>query len=278
MIALGSAPKLVASDVDGTLINSSERVTQRLRDVITRMTNQGVTLALSTGRPPRWIHYVLDQLSVKPICVCANGAVLYDSAADEILAAQTLSPEVMASAVMAARAALEEHGGVSIAVERAGKSAYDPADELFLVTPEYSHAWPSNDHGTFEEAEVLSEPATKLLMRSDYLDSKQLFDIVRASVPEDQVHVTFSMSGGLIEIAAPGVTKALGVSMLAERLKIAQKDVITFGDMPNDIEMLQWAGRGVAMGNARPEVKAVSDHITRTNDDAGVADVLEWWF
>ena len=99
-----------------------------------------------------------------------------------------------------------------------------------------------------------------------------------ASVPEDQVHVTFSMSGGLIEIAAPGVTKALGVSMLAERLKIEQKDVITFGDMPNDIEMLQWAGRGVAMGNARPEVKAVSDHITRTNDDAGVADVLEWWF
>ena len=147
-----------------------------------------------------------------------------------------------------------------------------------MVTPEYSHAWPSNDHGTFEEAEVLSEPATKLLMRSDYLDSKQLFDIVRASVPEDQVHVTFSMSGGLIEIAAPGVTKALGVSMLAERLKIEQKDVITFGDMPNDIEMLQWAGRGVAMGNARPEVKAVSDHITGTNDDAGVADVLEWWF
>ncbi|ANE05053.1 Cof-type HAD-IIB family hydrolase [Corynebacterium crudilactis] len=278
MINPGSAPKLVATDVDGTLINSSERVPQRLREVITRMTAQGVTLALSTGRPPRWIHLVLDQLSVQPICVCANGAVLYDSAKDEIIAAHTLSSAVMKNTVMAARVALESHGGMSIAVERAGKSAYDAAEELFLVTPEYSHAWPSDEHGIVSEDEVLAEPATKLLLRSDHLESKELFDIVRAAVPVDQVHVTFSMSGGLIEIAAPGVTKALGVSMLAEQLNIAREDVITFGDMPNDIEMLQWAGRGIAMGNARPEVKAVADHITGTNDDAGVADILEWWF
>ncbi|ALC06945.1 hypothetical protein CDES_13005 [Corynebacterium deserti GIMN1.010] len=278
MMNPGPAPKLVATDVDGTLINSSERVPQRLRDAISRLSDHGVTLALSTGRPPRWIHYVLDQLSVRPICVCANGAVLYDSSSDEIIKAHTLSPTVMTDTVMAARAALEPHGGVSIAAERAGTSAYDPADELFLVTPEYSHAWPSVEHGTVPEDVVLSEPATKLLLRSDYLDSKELHDIVRAAVPVDQVHVTFSMSGGLIELAAPGVTKALGVSTLANMLGIARDDVITFGDMPNDIEMLQWAGRGVAMGNARPEVKAVADHITSTNDDAGVADVLEWWF
>ena len=74
------------------------------------------------------------------------------------------------------------------------------------------------------------------------------------------------------------MTKALGVAYLAELLGVDQADVITFGDMPNDIEMLQWAGRGIAMGNARPEVKQTSDHVTTTNDEAGVADVLEWWF
>lgn len=279
MTSPGPAPKLVASDVDGTLIDSAERVPARLREVITRMTAQGTAMALSTGRPARWIYTVLEQLPVRPVCVCANGAVIYDSATDRILKAHTLAPETMVEVVALARAAMADHGGVSFAVERAGRSAFDNVDELFLVTPEYSHAWPTlDDHGVVPIDTLISEPATKLLLRSDFLESKEMFDLIRPVIPEKVGHVTFSMSGGLLEVAAPGVTKALGVSYLAELLEVAQEDVITFGDMPNDIEMLQWAGRGVAMGNARPEVKAVSDFVTATNDEAGVADVLEWWF
>lgn len=279
MTTPGPAPKLVASDVDGTLIDSAERVPARLREVITRMTAQGTAMALSTGRPARWIYTVLEQLPVRPVCVCANGAVIYDSATDRILKAHTLAPETMVEVVALAEAAMADHGGVSFAVERAGRSAFDNVDELFLVTPEYSHAWPTlDDHGVVPIGTLISEPATKLLLRSDFLESKEMFDRLRPVIPEEVGHVTFSMSGGLLEVAAPGVTKALGVSYLAELLGVAQEDVITFGDMPNDIEMLQWAGRGVAMGNARPEVKAVSDFVTATNDEAGVADVLEWWF
>ncbi|MBD8031165.1 HAD family hydrolase [Corynebacterium gallinarum] len=279
MTTPGPAPKLVASDVDGTLIDSAERVPARLREVITRMTAQGTAMALSTGRPARWIYTVLEQLPVRPVCVCANGAVIYDSATDRILKAHTLAPETMVEVVALAEAAMADHGGVSFAVERAGRSAFDNVDELFLVTPEYSHAWPTlDDHGVVPITTLISEPATKLLLRSDFLESKEMFDRLRPVIPEEVGHVTFSMSGGLLEVAAPGVTKALGVSYLAELLGVAQEDVITFGDMPNDIEMLQWAGRGVAMGNARPEVKAVSDFVTATNDEAGVADVLEWWF
>lgn len=279
MIGPGPAPKLVASDVDGTLIDSAERVPARLREVITRMTAQGTVMALSTGRPARWIFPVLEQLPVRPVCVCANGAVIYDSAADRILKAHTLDPEVMVSVVALARTALAEYGGVTFAVERAGKSAYDSVDELFLVTPEYSHAWPTlNDHGVVDLDTLISEPATKLLLRSDFLESKEMFDLIRSAIPEDVGHVTFSMPGGLLEVSAPGVTKALGVAYLAELLSVDRDDVITFGDMPNDIEMLEWSGRGIAMGNARPEVKEISDHVTATNDEAGVADVLEWWF
>lgn len=279
MTGPGPAPKLVASDVDGTLIDSAERVPARLREVISRMTAQGTAMALSTGRPARWIFPVLEQLPVRPVCVCANGAVIYDSAEDRILKAYTLDPEVMVSVVALARAALAEHGGVTFAVERAGASAYDSVDELFLVTPEYSHAWPTlNDHGVVDLDTLISEPATKLLLRSDFLESKEMFDLIRPAIPEGLGHVTFSMSGGLLEVSAPGVTKALGVAYLAELLGVDRADVITFGDMPNDIEMLQWAGRGIAMGNARPEVKQTSDHVTTTNDEAGVADVLEWWF
>ncbi len=278
MISPGPAPKLVASDVDGTLLDSAERVPARLREVIIRMTTQGTAMALSTGRPARWIFPVLEQLPVRPVCVCANGAVLYDSAEDKVLKAHTLGSEVMEAIVATAHEVMAPHGGVGIAVERAGVSAFDRADELFLTTPEYSHAWASIDHGIVEEAAAIGEPATKLLLRSDVLESKALFDLIRPAIPESLAHVTFSMPGGLLEIAAPGVTKALGVANLASMLNVAQEDVITFGDMPNDIEMLQWAGRGVAMGNARPEIKAVADHVTATNDEAGVAEVLEWWF
>ena len=184
----------------------------------------------------------------------------------------------MGTTLESIRRVMAAHGGVGVAVERAGTSAWDDPEELFLVTPEYSHAWPSIEHATHDEATVISEPATKMLLRSEVLDSAEMYELIRPAVPADQAHVTFSMSGGLIEIAAPGVTKALGVATLASMLDIEREDVITFGDMPNDIEMLRWAGRGVAMGNAHPEVKAAADHVTATNDQAGVADVLEWWF
>lgn len=278
MHAPGLAPRLVVSDVDGTLINSADRVPQRLRDVIARLDSEGVAMALATGRPARWIFTVLDQLSVRPVCVCANGAVLYDSASDTIIKAHTLGSPEMNTIVATAREAMAEHGGISVAVERAGASAYDLINELFLVTPQYVHAWDTKEHGVVEEEEALNHPATKLLLRSDVLESRQMFDIIRPVIPEDLAHVTFSVSGGLLEVAAPGVNKSLGVSLLAEMHGVAQSDVICFGDMPNDIEMLQWAGRGVAMGNARPEVKNVADFVTETNENAGVADVLEWWF
>ena len=79
-------------------------------------------------------------------------------------------------------------------------------------------------------------------------------------------------------VSAPGVTKASGVAMVAERLSVAAKDIAAFGDMPNDIPMLKMAGRGVAMANAHPAVLAAADEVTVSNVDDGVAVVLErWW-
>ena len=105
-----------------------------------------------------------------------------------------------------------------------------------------------------------------------------MYDIVRPHIPEERAHITFSIDEGLLEVGPPGVNKAEGVARVAEQLEVQREDVLCFGDMPNDSEMLSWAGIGVAMGNARPEVKAVADYVTATNNDCGVADVLEYWF
>ena len=86
------------------------------------------------------------------------------------------------------------------------------------------------------------------------------------------------MDEGILEIAAPGITKATGLTWLADHYGVAQDETIAFGDMPNDIEMLRWAGRGVAMGNAADTVKEAADEVTTPNHQAGVATVLERWF
>lgn len=275
---MNSAPGLVVSDIDGTLIDSQERVIPRLREVITRLTVGGAQLALATGRPHRWLQPVLEQLPVRPVCVCANGAVLYDAASNRVLRSHTLDPEVMVAVTAAAREALADHGGVGVAVERVEVGVDTPESDCFAVTADYFPAWESPGFSVEPESDVLGRPAVKLLLRNTNLNAAQMFELIRPVVDPTKAHVTFSMSEGLLEVAAPGVTKALGVADLGIMYEVKQADVVSFGDMPNDIEMLRWAGLGVAMGNARPEVKDAADHVTATNDDGGVADVLERWF
>lgn len=270
-------PRMVVSDVDGTLITSQERITPRLRDAITAFVNQGGYFALATGRPPRWIFYVLEQLPIRPICICANGAVIYDSDADRILKVHNLEPEVLRTVVTSARESLEDLGGVECAVERAGSSAFEDTRELFTTTPNFTHSWDSNEHGITDEATLLSRPAMKLLLRNDDLTAPQMFERVRPVIPESMAHVTFSMNDGLLEVMAPGINKATGVEDVAGIVGVDQEDIAAFGDMPNDLEMISWVGHGVAVGNARDSVKTVADEVTTSNDDFGVARIIERW-
>lgn len=274
----GRLPLLVATDVDGTLINSQERISARTRAVIRRMTRQGTVLALATGRPPRWIFPILDQLDVRPVCVCANGAILYDSASDTILATHALSPKQLVEIAAIARDAFVNDGGVGFAVERAGSSAFDNAATLFATAPDYDHAWDSVEHGIEEEAVLFAQPAIKLLLRSTSLTSAEMYERIAPRIPTELAHVTYSFADGLVEIAAPGVTKEKGVRELGRLIGAEPADIVCFGDMPNDAEMLTWAGWGVAMGNAPKVVQAVADEVTATNDADGVACVLERWF
>ncbi len=271
-------PLLVASDIDGTLVTTTDRVPARLRDAISRATAAGTEVALATGRPHRWIHDVLDQLTIRPVCVTSNGAVLYDSGTDRVLASHVIAPEVMTEVHEVATTVLAEHGGVTIAAERVGVSSFDPPEDVFVVEPGYNHTWEEQGFGVLPTDEVLHEPAVKMILRNDALTAAQMYALISPHVDESHAHITYSISEGLLEVAAPGVTKALGVSTLAELHGIDRGRTIAFGDMPNDIEMLTWVNHGVAMANAVDPVKRVADEITGTNNDAGVAQVLERWF
>ncbi|WP_448852607.1 HAD family hydrolase [Corynebacterium sp. 335C] len=273
-----AAPLLVASDIDGTLLDSRDRVRPRLRSAIGRMIRAGTPLVLATGRPARWMTPVLRQLPVRPMCVCANGAVTWDSYRDVVTSFRGLDPEAQARAVELAREALAGRGGVGVAAERPGRTSVDPPEELFVVARDYDHAWDPMGHDLVDEAEVISAPATKLLLRNSAMTSAEMLELVAPAIPPDLAHVTYSVPEGLLELSAPGVTKRRGLEEMAELVGADASRVVCFGDMPNDIEMLRWAGLGVAMGNARPEVKEAADEVTAANDDDGVARVLERWF
>jgi len=267
-------PLLIATDVDGTLLDENESVTPRTKTAVLAAIDAGTQFVLATGRPPRWISPVVEELGFAPMAVCANGAVLYDSAADHILWARTLSVDVLRELAEVATRVIP---GAGLAVERVGRSAHDAATPQFLSSPGYEHAWLNPDNTEVSLADVLDAPAVKLLIRKA---GAQSADMAAALAPHVglQGDLTYSTNNGLIEVVPLGISKATGVAEVATPLGIMAEDVVTFGDMPNDIPMLLWAGLGVAMGNAHPEAKAAADEVTAPNSDDGLARVLErWW-
>ncbi|BBZ78308.1 haloacid dehalogenase [Mycolicibacterium anyangense] len=267
-------PALIATDVDGTLLDDEERVTDRTRHVVQAAVASGTTFVLATGRPPRWIPPIVEALGFAPMAVCANGAVIYDPDQDRVISARTLPVDVLGELAEIATRVIP---GVGLAVERVGRSAHDSATPQFVSSPGYEHAWLNPDNTEVSIEDLLSAPAVKLLIRKAGARSSDMAEILAKHIGV-QGDITYSTNNGLIEVNPIGTSKATGVEELARPLEITAEDVVAFGDMPNDIPMLRWAGHGVAMGNAHPEAMAAANEVTAPNTDDGMARVLErWW-
>jgi Cof subfamily protein (haloacid dehalogenase superfamily) len=267
-------PALIATDVDGTLLNGSDRITARTREAILAAMAAGTQFVLATGRPPRWIAPVVAELGFAPLAVCANGAVIYDAATDRVISARTLAVEVLAELAEIADRVVP---GCGLAAERVGRSAHDSATPQFVSAPGYEHAWLNPDNTEVSFADVLSAPAVKLLVRRPGMPSSELAATLAKHVGS-LGDITYSTNDGLVEISPIGISKAIGLQEIARPLEIGAQDAVAFGDMPNDVPMLLWAGHGVAMGNAHPEAVEAANEVTASNDDDGLARVLErWW-
>jgi HAD superfamily hydrolase (TIGR01484 family) len=110
------------------------------------------------------------------------------------------------------------------------------------------------------------------------MTSQQMAEAARTVLAGADLEITYSSNSGLIELSAAGVTKASGLLEVCRRLDVDPDRVVVFGDMPNDVPMVEWAGHGVAMANAHADLLAVADEVTAPNSEDGVAQVLERWF
>jgi hydroxymethylpyrimidine pyrophosphatase-like HAD family hydrolase len=255
--------KLVASDLDGTLLRPDETVSERTMAAILATRRAGIILVLVTGRPPRNLGPIAERLGVGGIAICANGAVVWDLDTGTILDLTPLAADLATRLVRALRAAIP---GALFAVELEGGFGREAgwAEGLLPAAPDALEA---------DALELITGPVTKLLLRHPTLPFAEVAGRARAAVGEQAV-VTWAGTR-VVEISAPGVTKAFALERLCRRLGIRPQEVVAVGDMPNDLAMLAWAGRSVAVANAADEVLAAADEVTAANVDDGVALVLE---
>ena len=258
-------PRLVASDLDGTLLRPDGSVSDRTRRAVWGLADQGIAFVIVTARPPRWLHELADLVGPHGAAVCANGAFVYDVAARTVREVHGIPDGLVTDLVGELRAAVP---GVRFGAERASGAMVEPGYPGADLDrgAEAVRVAPIQDRG--------GEPVGKLLAVAPHWDEADFLDRV-ASVVGDRAHLAYSGAHGLAEITGPGVTKAAGLARWAGDLGVGPTDVWAFGDMPNDLPMLHWAGRSYAVANAHPDVLAAASHRCPANSQDGVAWALE---
>lgn len=258
------APRLIATDLDGTLLRSDGSVSERSVRALRAAAQAGIETVLVTARPPRWLDELAHVVGARGVALCGNGAFRYDVLEQRVFAERTIDPGVLSEVVADLRSELP---GTGFAAERATGLA---AERMFAAIHDHPE-----DLVCTDRIEALDDArAGKLLARNPHLTDEE-FLVSAAEVVADRVVLAYSGAGGLAEMSAPGVTKAAALEEWCAELSIDPGEVWTFGDMPNDLPMLTWSGRSFAVANAHPEVQAVVTDRTGANDEDGVAAVIE---
>ena len=260
-------PRLIASDMDGTLLRSDETVSRQTRAELDRWRDDGVPVVLATGRPPRWMRGIRDVVGTGT-AVCCNGAVLLDLADLTVLEEFPVEPPVLQEVTVELR---RREPGTGFAVEYGDQFRHEP-----VYQPRWDLAGPGVAIATLEE--MVAQPVAKLLARHESMTRDDFVALVE-EVVGDRATVTNSSENALAEISARGVTKATGLARVAADLGVGPGDVAYFGDMPNDLPMIaavtEAGGRAVAVANAHPAVLAAAPELTSGHDVDGVARYLE---
>lgn len=255
--------KLVAADLDGTLLHSDGTISARTREALLALQAQGVIVVFVTGRPLRWARDVFDDVGDHGMAIVSNGALVWDVHGDRPDLVRAVAPEVGVAACERIREAIP---GSAFGTESLDGIKLE---DSFRSRYELPRGIPRGPLPDIFEGQVL-----KILARHEELGPQEFWDRAGEAVGEN-LEVVWSSSTTLLEMSAAGVTKASTLARWAEQHGVTPADVTAFGDMPNDIAMLQWAGTSYAMANAHPSVKAAADRVAGHHDEDGVAQVLE---
>ncbi|MGN6575506.1 MAG: HAD family hydrolase [Nocardioides sp.] len=267
-------PRLVALDIDGTLYANmpqtgavDEVITPAVHAAVQRAADAGAHIVLATGRSAFSITPVLHQLGLprkgdQSLTVASNGSVIFSYPPLDVL--QTVNFD--ASEIV--RMLLEHVPDAAVAVEEIGVG--------YRINRHFPEGEITGEMTLQTVDELIAEPVTRVIIRDPHSSEEEFVELAeKIGLQGTNYFIGWT---AWLDIAPEGVSKASGLADVADQLGVAQEDVLAIGDGRNDLEMLQWAGRGVAMGQAPLEVQEAADDVTATVHDDGVAHELSRWF
>ena len=267
-------PKLVALDIDGTLYANvpstgavEEVISPAVHDAVHRAVDAGAHIVLSTGRSTFGITHVWNQLGLprdggEQLTVASNGSVIFSYPPVNVLRAITFD----ASEIV--RMVLDHLPDAMVAVEEIGVG--------YRINRHFPDGEITGEMKLESVDELVAEPVTRVIIRDPH-SSEQEFVELAEKVGLQGTNYFIGWTAWL-DLAPDGVSKASALAEVAERLGVAQQHVLAIGDGRNDVEMLKWAGRGVATGQSPLEVQEAADDVTETVHNDGVALELNRWF
>ena len=260
-------PKLIAVDMDGTILNSSSELSTRTRNALRSAISLGIPVVVATGRMYPSALPVIKERGISTPCIFYNGAIVRDPVSEEILLEKGLGIELTAEVVSFYR----KEGWYIQIYSDDRLYVIDRSDPRSRFYETISKIPPVSLGEGFWDFKVDS---TKLLGIA--LDEKNFALMAEKTKSHFDGRIYTATSwGAFVEITHPDVNKAKGLAIVAERLGVDSKDVLVIGDGVNDTEMIRWAGHGVAMGNASAQEKAAADETAPGNDSDGAAIIVE---
>lgn len=261
--------RLIASDLDGTILHRDETISARTVAAFAAARRAGLQVVFVTGRPFRWLDPVQRAFGHLGTVICSNGALVYDLEGERVLASHTITGATVAEVQRVVRA---HQPHAAFAAETLAGLLLEPG---FLDERDQATRLPAVTEAPFEASRLDAEGVVKLLAKTTGIDAESFQHLVERDVA-GLVSVTHSAPGvALLEMAHPEVNKAVTLAGYAQDLGIGPAEVLAFGDMPNDVQMLAWAGRGYAVDSGHPLAKAAAGRTTASLHEDGVAQVIE---
>lgn len=264
--------KMIVVDLDGTLMNERNQITKETIDILQTAAEAGTLIVPATGRCTALIPYELKAVGGIRYAIVANGAGIWDYKAKQFCYRQ-LMPEGIISMILDNMKQAEGYveifanGEAYVDINQMDNLSEDVYDRNFVKYYTQNHVFLTdlrNRNDILEQAEKVN---------LFYLSPEKKKKLERLIREDGRCAITSSISGNM-EIQNKKVNKGSTLKILCDMQNIAPEEVIAFGDSDNDFEMLQFAGTGVAMGNACPRIRQVADDIALTNEENGVAVYL----
>lgn len=257
------APRMLVLDIDGTLLEPDHQITDRVRSALLRAQAAGCRIVLATGRASFEVVELFAATGLSDgLSVCSNGAVIASMPTGQVLRAETFDARPVLATL------LEHVPTARIAVEVAGVG--------YAVTAEFPDGEMLGPQTVVDLRDVLAEPVIRVVVRDPEQTSEDFHALTaRLAIRGASFAVGYR---AWLDLGPLGVTKASGLRKVAAMLGIDPSETLAIGDGHNDIEMIRWAGRGVAMGHAPPELREIADAVTDSVAHDGAAREIERWF